>query len=45
MITILCYLYKCKFQASFITAIVKDWKNLMCIIGDLHGACAQQSLS
>ena len=39
------YLYECKFQAGFITAFVKDWKNPMCIIGDLHGACIQQSSS
>ena len=36
------YLCECKFQAGFITAFVKDWKNTMCIIDDLHGACAQQ---
>ena len=23
----MCYLYECKFQAGFITAFVKDWKN------------------
>ena len=34
----MCYLYECKFRASFITAFVKDRKNPMCIIGDLHGA-------
>ena len=37
----MCYLYECKFQAGFIAAFVKDRKNPMCIIGDLHGACAQ----
>ena len=34
------HLYECKFQAGFITAFVKDWKNPMCIIVDLHGSCA-----
>ena len=38
----MCYLYECKFQAGFITTFVKDWKNPMCITGDLHDACAQQ---
>ena len=41
----MCYLYEYKFQAGFITSFVKDLKNPMCIIGDLHGSCAQQSSS
>ena len=37
------YLYACKFQAGFITTFeVKDWKNLIYKIGDIHGDCNQQ---
>ena len=39
----MCYLYECKVQAGFMTTfVVKDWKNLMYIIGDLHVDCDQQ---